>query len=127
MIIKATLNTPEVSFDESKNILHCLGRCYSEDAFDFFNNMTLELLKKIDYGEDLYLVFGFEYLNTKSVHGLRRMLDEINNLKLETHILWFYEEDDIDMKETGKIFEEMFKTMHFTLGVTTDVNEIKKV
>jgi len=127
MIIKATLNTPEVSFDESKNILHCTGRSYSENGFDFFNDIILELLKVIDYGEDLYLVFGFEYLNTKSIHGLRKLLNEIDKQELETHVLWFYETDDQDMMETGRIFKDIFKSMKFTLGITTDVNEIKKV
>lgn len=127
MIIEATLNTPKVSFDESKNILHCTGRSYSENGFDFFKDLTLELEKQIDFGEDLYLVFGFEYLNTKSVHGLRLLLETINAYKLNTNILWFYEEDDVDMKESGKIFEDMFKNMNFTLNTTTDIYKIKKV
>ena len=127
MKIEATLNTPEVSFDEFKNVFHCTGRSYSEDAFDFFNRVILKLLKEIDYSKDLYLVFGFEYLNTKSVHGLRRLLSEINTEELETHILWFYEDDDLDMKETGYIYKDMFKNMNFTLGITTDVSQIKKV
>ena len=73
MIIEATLNTPKVSFDESKNILHCIGRSYSENGIDFFKDLALELEKQIDFGEDLYLVFGFEYINTKSTHGLRSL------------------------------------------------------
>ena len=41
--------------------------------------------------------------------------------------LVFYETDDQDMMETGRIFKDIFKSMKFTLGTTTDVNEIKKV
>ena len=54
-------------------------------------------------------------------------MEEISIKGKSIEIAWYYEEDDLDMKETGYIYKDMFKNMNFTLGITTDVSQIKKV
>lgn len=102
---------PEIDFNGEAGILNISGESYHEYTLEFFqpifdwlNEYTSEGNKKIT------LNFRMTYFNTSSS---RRFLEIMNiledyhfNKEGDVTVNWYYEENDMDMQESGEEYAE---------------------
>jgi len=107
MILNATFETPAVVLDSSTGKLEFVGRSLPEDTATFYRPILrwIEdylLLKNAKTEIDIKL----EYFNTATSKVLLTML---NKFKESNNVIvnWFHYEEDEDMLESGKEFEEL--------------------
>lgn len=106
--LEATKETPQVALDAESNRFEITGRSFPLNAKGFY----LPILEWLDsYGEKpnakTDFVFRLEYFNTpssKSISDILRKLKEIKDAGNPVSIIWFYEEDDIDILDLGHVF-----------------------
>lgn len=107
LLINGTSTTPSVNFDADKNIFEIAGRSVSESPSDVY----VPLLQWINnYARDpragTLVSIRLEYFNTASSKALLDTLTALSFIR-NTRILWYYQEDDDDMKEAGEEFFEL--------------------
>jgi len=112
--IEATRDTPEVFLDPANNDFIIKGISHPENIkkffdpiFYWFDNYYEEVKDKKD--TQLTLTLCYQYLNSASfkylVELMKKLLD-FHHKGLKVEIIWQYEDDDEDMKETGiELFE----------------------
>lgn len=111
---KETHRTPMIkgSFDTGK--VQIIGRSLPEDAKDFylpFRDWLLELFTSDVPGINVDL--ELEYFNTATSKIIVDILLKLDKLKASKKIVvtWTYDEDDIEMEETGRDFEALLGEM----------------
>lgn len=107
--IEATTNTPRLDFKFDKGIFEIRGNSFPEYAQEFFegNLKFLEAYSKNPLSKTV-LNFKLIYINTGTnppMEKIFNLLDEIANQGKEVDINWFYEEEDDDMEELGRYFQ----------------------
>jgi len=112
-IVESTKYTLGVDFNAETGVLKMTGSSYPENAVEFFKPIE-DWLKK--YIEEVKKPIRFElkidYLNTSSTKSLLDIFDileEYSQSGGEVKIIWYYEEDDEDMLETGEELTEDFE------------------
>jgi hypothetical protein len=114
--IEQTSKTPYVLFDEKNGLLTIEGRCITENALDFFNDLQKILSEyEKDPGEILTLIINLEYFNTASAKELMEIFHHLS--QVPSKVIWCYEEKDTDMLEIGEDFEQMFKKIPFIFKI----------
>jgi len=111
--IKATLDTPAISFNKSDKYLLIEGRSILENPIEFYKPLMSELKScvKSDSGK-MEIDFKLEYFNTTSSLAILDMLKLLRNLntdKNEVVINWYYDEGDDDVLEIGEDFSTIIK------------------
>lgn len=112
--IEATRDTPEVFMDPENNKFMIKGISHPENIKKFFDPIFYwfdlyfeEVKDKKD--TELTLNLCYKYLNSASfkyVVELLKKLLEFHESGMKVEIIWHYEDDDEDMKETGiELFE----------------------
>jgi hypothetical protein len=111
LIINPTKTTPAILFFVERGILNIIGKCMTEKAEEFFQEFekSLNIFIADHSHNSLLITFELEYINTGSSKCLLNMLKKIINSLEKVTIVWGYEEDDDDILEQGKIFEESLK------------------
>jgi hypothetical protein len=113
--INSTDLSPEIILSPEKNIFSIRGRSSPEDVrdlyypvIDWINKFVISVLdgNSIHYSTENPFVFKFEftYFNSSSAKFFYDILTEIKKLNLAgipVIIEWFYDEEDIDLKEAG--------------------------
>ncbi|MFP4621447.1 MAG: DUF1987 domain-containing protein [Bacteroidales bacterium] len=111
--IPATQRTPEILLDRTgtEAEVHFLGRSLPDDARGFYN----PILQWIDEyfsqpHPKTFIRFKLEYFNTSSSKMLLQIIKKLE--KLENHnknvaVEWCYMEDDEDILESGRTFQEL--------------------
>jgi hypothetical protein len=113
--INSTDLSPEIILSPEKNIFSIRGRSSPEDVrdlyypvIDWINKFVISVLEgnSIHYSTEYPFVFKFEftYFNSSSAKFFYDILTEIKKLNLAgipVIIEWFYDEEDIDLKEAG--------------------------
>ena len=107
MKLNATFETPAVFLDSNSGKLEFTGRSLPEDTATFYR----PILKWIEnYLESPYIKteieIKLEYFNTATSKVLLSMLNKFKNSNNVT-VHWFHYEEDEDMLESGKEFEEL--------------------
>lgn len=100
--IQQTEKSPSVHFETDGNLV-ISGKCIMEHPEKLFKEIE-ESIKHID-GKKLHITFNLEYFNTSSARAIMRLLKY--SIHFDTKISWVYEDDDEDMKEAGKDYEEI--------------------
>ncbi|MDI9340804.1 MAG: DUF1987 domain-containing protein [Sediminibacterium sp.] len=111
LTIKATDDTPEVSFDTS-GVMILSGRSLPEDAASFYNPL-LQWLS--DYGKSgvtnpVVFDMKLEYFNTASSKMLLDLFNELESVAksgVDALVRWYYPEGDDDMQEAGEEYAEL--------------------
>lgn len=106
MHYKATIDTPEVIFDEAKGLLEIKGRSLPEDAWSFYKPV-IEWARGIDMNgaSKLRVELFLEYFNSSSSRYLLELLATLENkAKDRVRVVWFSETDDELMMEKGEEF-----------------------
>lgn len=112
LFIKETLNSPKVILDPSKKRYEISGKSFPENSktfyqpvFDWLNEVADEMP-----GEKIHLSLMFDYISSSSVITIKQLLSRIKALTdkgAEIQVLWYYDEGDPDIKETGEEYEKI--------------------
>jgi hypothetical protein len=113
LYLKATEETPEIIFDKDKPEFRVTGKSYMEDATTHYHQVVawLKLYSKHP-NESTVFKFELEYVNTASSKIVHDILDVLDDMYLGGHnvvVEWHYYEEDEDMEELGKEFEEIYE------------------
>jgi len=105
-----TEKSPEIIGDIEKGTLSIVGKSLPEDARSFFSpfqNWLGEFYKS--KADILQVSIELEYYNTVSSKVLVNMMREMKTLQLsrKIQIEWRYDQDDIEMEETGNDFRKL--------------------
>ena len=128
LYISSTASTPEINFSPEENIFRIKGRSSPEDVRAMyypviewvraFIDSIIENNSKIYTSENpLRFQSDLIYFNSSSAKFLYDILSELKKLsKVGNHVVieWFYEEEDLDLKEAG-VDIALLAEMEFTL------------
>lgn len=111
--IEETENTPSIHFNFQEGVFEIRGVSFPEYAKEFYEPI-LEALREYasrPLVKKTRLIFKFTYFNTGTnsfITELMKELEQIQNLEgYEVEVIWYYEEDDEDMRELGDYFESL--------------------
>ena len=113
LLIDATDDTPQIILDSNNNKFEITGRSLPEDVIKFYEpifNWLESYTSKPN--EKTEIVLKIDYFNSASQRALNEMLtilSRAHNKGHEVAIKWHYMEDDEDMLEAGKEFEDLTK------------------
>ena len=111
LIIKSSLNSPEIILDPQNGVFEFSGESRPENVRSFF----LPVLEWLDAfaGEvkaPCTFKFSFDYFNSTSakyILDVFKLLRKIHDGGNAVSIVWNYEEDDEDMLEVGEEMSRM--------------------
>ena len=111
LTIVSTKDTPSVIFEPLKGRFEVSGRSFPLNAKGFYQPV-LDWLNSYaqNPNEKTEFVFRLEYFNTPSSKSITDILKILKNIKDNGHnisILWYYEEDDIDILDLGHVFSRI--------------------
>lgn len=106
--IEPSRTTPKVTFLADEGALEISGQSYPENAVQVFNPINEWVQTYLAENPDgLRVNFRLDYFNTSSSKCLLDLLEileahhkEHENIK----VVWYYEEDDEDMEDSGHDF-----------------------
>lgn len=111
LIIEGTLKSPTLDFNYEKGELSISGRSLPENAIGTYEPAFEWLEKYLKNPKPKTTVkVSLEYFNTSSsklILELFKKFEELHKSGNEVVVKWYYEEDDIDLKEEGETFQEL--------------------
>ncbi|NIK73725.1 O6-methylguanine-DNA--protein-cysteine methyltransferase [Thermonema lapsum] len=112
-------DTPKVILDKDNGVFEISGRSLPEDAREFYRPI-IEWLQQYASNPNPETVFNFklEYFNTASSKLLLDVLQTLENIP-NAKVVWYHLEEDEDMEEAGKEFEDMVN-VEFEFRVLAD-------
>jgi hypothetical protein len=112
VIIEKTTDTPFVVLDAKQRLLEIGGNSYPENALEFYQPVFEWLHQYFQNGNTaLSAAFKLNYFNTSSakcIMNIMSILQQYFSQKHDITIMWYYDQDDEDMLETGKAFSVDF-------------------
>jgi hypothetical protein len=113
LYLKGTEETPEIVFDKDKPEFRVTGKSYMEDATAHYTRVV-DWLEEYSKNPNNFTKFKFEleYVNTASSKIVHDILNVLDNMYLNGHeviVEWHYYEEDEDMLELGKEYEEIYE------------------
>ena len=109
--IKGSLKTPDIRYSPEKNNLVISGKSIPENHNAFFEPVFEWLQKfKANPPEKTEINVQLEYFNTSSSKTFLKIfkaLERVKSRNKNIEVNWYYEEDDLDMKECGLDFSAM--------------------
>jgi len=111
--IKQTESSPEVIFNQKKNIFKIRGRSIQENPIPFYDTIY-EWFKKysISPNPKTDLVVDMDYINSTSTRKIVKLFKQLEDLQkdnFEITIVWMYQNEDVMMFKKGKEFQKTFK------------------
>jgi hypothetical protein len=106
--LKGTFETPSVVLDSEEGKLEFSGRSLPEDTTTFYRpilNWIEEYL--VSPKNETSIAIKLEYFNTATSKVLLNMLTKFEKTNGQVTVHWFHYEEDEDMLESGKEFEEL--------------------
>lgn len=108
--IQGTNDTPKVILDTDNDIFEISGRSLPEDVVTFYQPV-LEWLEEyksnpLEYTEFVFRYIYFNTATSKLIQDILIKLEELYEKGHNVQVMWFYEEDDEDMQDTGEEFME---------------------
>jgi len=104
-----TEKTPEVNFDFNSGVFLVRGISIPENTVDFYHGLIFALREYAKNPQPKStLKLGLEYFNTSTSVIILKLLNSLEAAEgSEVEVIWFYEQDDIEMEEVGMDFKEM--------------------
>jgi hypothetical protein len=113
LYIRQTKFTPEIKFDREKKTFSVTGASLPEDTYKFFEPVMewvdsyqerIDSMVKKEYHQNFTVVFSLTYFNSGSLRALVELLKRFKKLgeKLDLNIFWYYDEEDVQMMESGE-------------------------
>ena len=111
LFIPRTSKTPDIFFDADQGILEIKGRSIPENSVAFYAPV-MQWLSDYDQTpkQETQLVVKLEYFNTSSskcLIDIFRKLEKIHQQESKVTVVWYYEAEDEDMKESGEDFRDL--------------------
>jgi hypothetical protein len=106
LYLEETQDTPKVTLSKADGIFELSGRSLPEDSVDFYAPV-IHWIKEYAKAPNPTTVFTFklDYFNTASSKLILDLLNAMRDIK-GIQVDWHYFEDDEDILEAGKEFEE---------------------
>ncbi len=108
IILKATQDTPKVSFDAEKSIFEISGKSLPEDALSFYKPVFKWLDEYLNTpNKSTVFNFRFDYFNSASSKIIVELLKKISILQHnndELTINWYFRDIDEDMQQVAEEF-----------------------
>jgi len=120
LYIEGTRTSPEIRFDEEKNILSIKGESFPENVADFYNPILSWIENHLESIEDKEFIVNMEiiYFNTSSSKVFLDMfdiLDEAAEEGKQTYLNWIFHEENESAMEAGEEFQEDLEFLKFNL------------
>ena len=112
--IKSTNTTPEINYNAETGILELSGKSLPTNSIDFYEpvfNWANTFFNSADVPSNFTLEFKIDYYNTSSSKQIAKFF-RIIETSLASEIVtinWFYDEEDIDMLDSGQRFDKLMK------------------
>lgn len=108
--IQGTNDTPKVILDREGDMFEISGRSLPEDVVAFYQPILdwLEDYKSnpLEYTEFVFRYIYFNTATSKLIQDVIIKLEELFEAGNNVQVMWFYEEDDEDMQDSGEEFME---------------------
>lgn len=121
--IEATDCTPKIFFDCENNVLEIRGFSYPENTAEFYGPVFFWLEEYFSQlaGKEIIVNIAIEYFNSNSwkvLEGFFELLNQVADKGIDVMVKWIHDEDDEDILEYGKEFQEDHKgiTFNFVQG-----------
>lgn len=112
--VERTKKTPEIKLDKKKGLIEISGNSIPENTKEFYYHFNRWMAEYCSNPAPVTKVkFALMYMNSSSavvITRMLRMLDDMIGLKTEVQIDWYYEGDDLEMKEIGEHYDEIMKS-----------------
>ncbi|MCG8573487.1 MAG: DUF1987 domain-containing protein [Flavobacteriales bacterium] len=111
--IPATANTPAIILNKDEGIIDVRGLSIPENTREFYYHFNRWLTEySFHPAKRTQVTIALQYMNSSSsvvITRLIMLLDEMIGIKSEVRVKWFYERDDIEMKEQGEYYRLIMK------------------
>lgn len=107
IVLKGTFETPSIILDSEEGLIELSGRSLPEDTVHFYRpvlSWVEKFLQKPSARTEIFI--KLEYFNTATSKVLLNLLTKFENTQ-NVQVLWFHYQEDEDMLESGKEFEEL--------------------
>jgi hypothetical protein len=108
--IKGNWKSPSISFNPNGN-LQIWGRSLPENALEIYNPIFNWLDQyKNNPSKETAIEVKLEYFNTTSsklIYEIFKKFEEINTNGNKINVKWYYESDDPDLEEEGKLLAKI--------------------
>lgn len=109
--IEQTSKTPRINCDADKGIMIIKGRSVPEDAIEFFLPVKDWISCYLCNPQELTEVsIDLDYFNTSTsiiLLNLLRLFEPLKSTNKNVIFNWYFESDDLDMKEAGEEYQLM--------------------
>jgi len=107
ILLKGTFETPSVLLDNETGNLEFSGRSLPEDTTSFYRPIMSWIEEYlVNPRENTSIAIKLEYFNTATSKVILNMLSKFEKTGNVT-VYWFHYEEDEDMLESGKEFQEL--------------------
>lgn len=110
LIRKKTEETPAIIFNPNKNVFQLVATSWPENALGFYAPILDWLREYFENPNELSVIeFRLDYFNTSSAKQIAKVLTLLKekSAKSNIKIKWFYDPEDIDMKNAGKRYSTL--------------------
>jgi len=113
LIIIGTDEIPTIILDQEKNLFEISGQSIPEEAISFYSPV-IDWFEEYSQHPNLKTVLSLhlEYCNSsssRSIVDILEILEEMNLKGIQVEVLWHYMEDDDDMLDMGKEFQDIIR------------------
>jgi len=121
-IKKKTEETPAIIFNPSKGVFQLVATSWPENALGFYTPI-MDWLREYFKEPNQFTIFEFrlDYFNTSSAKQIAKLLTLLkeHSEKHQVTIKWFYDEEDVDMKNAGRRYGAL-------LNMSFDIQQKRK-
>jgi hypothetical protein len=126
-IRKKTEETPAIIFNPAKQVFQLVATSWPENALGFYSPI-MDWLREYfqDPNEITVIQFRFDYFNTSSAKQIAKLLTLLKEQSEKHHVVikWFFDPEDIDMKNAGKRYGTLLN-MEFELIEKTKFKQLE--
>ena len=109
---------PRIELNSNEGFIEISGISLPENPYKYYFPLHQELDNYIKNPKDkTLLTFKLEYFNTGSALALRNTIQKLSDGLPAGSLMvkWYYEEDDVDMLDTGEEFATIFPKANFEI------------
>ncbi len=119
--LEGSFKSPSLDFNATTGVMEIKGRSLPENAIDVYEPVFkwLDEYARAPKSETTVNV-SLEYFNTSSsklIFELFKKFEQIHKSGNTIQVNWYYENDDIDLKEEGETFAELISIPINLIGV----------
>jgi hypothetical protein len=124
IVIQPTIDSPYVNLDKQNNIFEIKGKSLPENVNVFYQPIIdwfTEYFKNPN--NETVIHFKLDYLNTassKALLSLFLVVEEAVKNGANVKVLWYYEEDDEDMRDIGEEYADLIQIPFEIICVSND-------